>query len=266
MIVAKWGGSLLTNKTQGGAPRIRTGVARRLADEWKEGLRAAGSGSVLVHGAGSFGHPLVLRHRVGRRRIMGPERERLFGRIRSRVAEVQALVVRALGAAGVESVAVPASMLAHSEGGRVRFDASVVASLAKTGACLVTGGDVVLDDRLGLRVLSGDEIVVHLSRHLRPRRAVFATDVDGLQMDGRVLLELPPPATRAALRRLRPGTDATGGMRGKVEAAAHIQAARVEAWIVNGARPGVFRQAIAGGHPRGTRFPPARPVRPKRST
>lgn len=257
MILVKWGGSLLTNKGTDGPPRFRRAAAARLARELRRGLATARDGALLVHGAGSFGHPQAIRHGIGRRPMLDGAARAVVADVQGRVRDLQGRVVEVLREAGAPALAVPACALAPSSAGGLRFDAGFLARIARAGFLPVTGGDVVRDARLGARILSGDEILFRAVRALRPRRAVWATDVDGVGLGGRLLIELPPRAVRRVVERLPPDRDATGGMRGKLEWAGRLQAAGVESWIVNGARAGRFEAAVAGRRPLGTRLPPA---------
>jgi len=258
VILAKWGGSLLTNKAGRGPPRFQSRAARRLAREWARAL--ADRPGLLVHGAGSFGHPQVQRWRVGQRRLRGEALRSAILEVGANVHALQTDVVNALRDAGLPAVAVPASFLARAQGGRVRLRPAPLLELVDHGFHPVTGGDLILDDAWGARVLGGDELLTLLARIVRPTRAVYATDVDGVRLDGRLLLELPPAAARSAARRIERGTDATGGMRGKLEAAIRLQRLGVDTWIVNGQRPGRLARAVAGKPGAGTRLPPARHI------
>ncbi len=239
----------MTNKGGAGPPRFRNAVARRLAREWKAGLRQAGARGVIVHGAGSFGHPLAVQYGVGRRRLRGQERDRAVERIRAQVETLQSRVTQTL----LETRVVAAPLPAHQR--RAGSWPAVVRRMVADGVTPVTGGDILLDGRMGARILSGDEILYHLARGLRPRRVVFATDVDGLVLDGRLILELPPAAARRALGVVPRGGDATGGFRGKLGWASRIQRLGVEVVIVNGRVPGRFRDAVSGKRLPGTRLP-----------
>lgn len=58
-------------------------------------------------------------------------------------------------------------------------------------------GDCVLDERLGCTILGGDAITETLAAHLRPRRVVFLTNVDGVftkppHMPGAHLVQVGP--------------------------------------------------------------------------
>lgn len=255
MILAKWGGSLLSNKSGRAAPRFRGEVAARLSRELAAAMRTTGEPAVLVHGAGSFGHPAALRHRVGIVALRGPKLTAVVGEIRGQVETLQQALIGALIAAGLPAVAAPAHLLARSQAGRAKFDPSLLESSLAAGFLVVTGGDVILDSRLGARVISGDELLYLIAKWRRPSRVVFASDVDALRVGSTNAVEVPPRALGRILETMEPGTDATGGMRGKLAWIQRLQKLGLEAWLVNGRRPGRFEAAAAGQAMVGTRFP-----------
>ena len=206
----------------------------------------AGGRIVIVHGAGSFGHFQAKEYgtHLGTEGV-APQRWREgVARTRASVTYLNTLVVRALASAGVPAVGLPAFAAGWET------DAAAAAA-GPQGACSSTGGvarvrrvlgmglvpvlhgDVVADAAQGVAVLSGDTIVAELARALRPRACVFLSNTAGV-------LERPPAVgPRPALLRelLVDGAsgavdcpfaadalahDTTGGIMGKVNAAAQV--------------------------------------------
>lgn len=249
MIVIKWGGSLLTNKGSSGPARFRTQAARRLARA-VAAARIKG-GAIIVHGAGSFGHPLALKHGIGRRRLRGRALQEALVAIRPPLDELQGRVVRAARQEGLPVVAMPAFPVY-----RMGLPAAPFDDALRHGLVPVTGGDVVLDRSLGLRILSGDEILYSLAHDLAPRRVIYATDAPGVVVGDHLMTELPRKAARAVQRRLSAGRDATGGMAGKLAWARKVQAVGVEVWIIDGRDAATVEGACRGRDVVGTRLPP----------
>lgn len=245
MILVKWGGSVLTNKGAIGPPEVRRVLVRRLARE----LRAVSRREpvILVLGAGSFGHPAVLALGVGRRRLAGSALRRAVTLVQASVSLLRRAVVAELWEAGVPAVEVPGASLAGAKG----IDVGALRAWAEAGLVPVTGGDVVPDRRLGARVLSGDEILARAARASRARRAVFVTDVDGV-LGPKGLLRRVRSRDDGALAAVSRAGDATGAMRGKLEAAFQVARAGVPVWIVS-AKPGRLRRAASGRPVVGTR-------------
>jgi isopentenyl phosphate kinase len=229
--VVKLGGSVLTNKSGRGAPRFLAARAKRLCRSLASVHRK--SDLIIILGAGSWGHPQALRHRVGQRVLRGAARARASKEISSSVAELRGRFCSIALAAGLPVV--PLAAHAVAGGGRgSSFTLEPFRWMAESGLVAVTGGDVVPDPRKGLRILSGDEIAERLVAALHPRRVVFATDVQGIWVKGRVA----PRLSRAELKRVLPtvdaGRDATQGMRGKLEQAQRILLQGVPVFLVDG--------------------------------
>lgn len=252
MILVKIGGSLLTNKSGRGPPRYRAATAQRLLQELHDVVRRSREKVILVHGAGSFGHPLALRHRVGHRRIMPGEFPAVVGGLRAAVDALQRRFVATARRVGLDAVAAPAGLLAFDTPRGLHFDDALLQALLERGRVPVTGGDVILHERLGARILSGDELMYRLARTFRPRRVVWATNVPGVELAGHLVLELPPRGLAAALHRVAPGPDATGGMRGKLEWCQRLSEFGVPSLLIDGRSPDRFRRALQGETALGT--------------
>lgn len=239
MILVKLGGSLLTNKGGRGAPRFRAAVARRLAKELA-GVRPL----VVAIGAGSWGHPLALRHRIGHVRLAGRRLQAAVTETQASVATLRAKVAAALRHAGLPVVEIPASSVAVTRRGATAFDAAMFRFYCDRGLVPLTGGDVILDDRMGARVISGDEILSILAKELRATRVVFASDVEGVLRGGKRVGRLT--AWQARGFQTKKTGDATGGMGGKLAEAAAIAGAGVPVLVTNGRVPGRLRDACRG--------------------
>ncbi len=244
MILVKLGGSVLTNKGTSGGARFSRRVALRLLRE----IRSSKEPFVLVHGAGSFAHPLAMRYGIGKRKLSGQRLADAVARTQAGVRELRTNMLAACDAAGLSVVDVPAGVIGHAESGNVRFDARIFEESLSRGLSPVTGGDVILDERLGARVLSGDEILALLAAALNPKRVVFVSDTDGLRIGGKTVAKLSTAEARKALPRIAVGADATGGMRGKIEQAIAIAETGVPVVIVNGLASGRVARACKGAN------------------
>lgn len=135
---------------------------------------------IIVHGAGSFGHPHVIRHRVGRG-VRTSKQAYGFCMVRNSCDRLSAAVMKELLDAGVPAVLLPTGAIAVQRNKRIsRFNLGLVRQALKLGLVPVLRGDMVLDEALGASVCSGDQVVSYLCSHLSVSRAVFATDVDGV--------------------------------------------------------------------------------------
>lgn len=208
--VLKLGGSVITDKSGDCVidhVRLRE-VAGQLA------IRK-GSPLVLVHGAGSCGHPEARRYRINDGLTAG----NLSGvyQTHAAVSRLNAAVVDALREAGVEAIGIHPLDLAFAEDGRlISFETRHIAEMTEHGIVPVLHGDVVMDHLRGACIVSGDQLVTRLAVALESRRVGLATDVAGVLSDGQVVSHID----RSSVESLDVGgsgnTDVTGGMQGKI--------------------------------------------------
>lgn len=245
-VLVKLGGSLLTDKAS--QSTFRRAQARRLVGE----LAKVDAPLVLLHGAGSFGHPQAKRHRIGQARAK-PDG----------VAEVLAAVTHLH--AEMLSLAAPAGLRPFSISlAATRSDGDDLSGLpvAETQQALDDGftpvlhGTLVRDTRLGWRVASADELLARLASELNPRLGVFATNVDGVydrdpDQPGAILLPKVTPKTQFAGND-GSGEDVTGRMRGKLQHAFAV-AQHCPTLIVNGLVRNRLFDALRGKPVPGTR-------------
>ncbi len=194
LVVVKLGGSVITRKRE--VERARPKVLARLARE----ISAVKDRRVVVlHGAGSFGHPGALQFGLARAPLDSESpghRARGAAIVATEVRRLHLLVLRALVRAGVSPASVPiATHALNREGRSVEFDAAPFADALHRGLTPVSFGDVVPDERWGASILSADTIAEKLVLPLRPSRVLFVSDVAGI---------LEGPARGRAYRRPRP--------------------------------------------------------------
>lgn len=255
-LIVKLGGSVITNKHRKFA--VKRAVLKRLARE----LAAAREPLVIVHGGGSFGHPMASEYKIAegyesKRQIMG------FSLTHRAMERLNAHVVESLQAAGIAAMSVQPSACAVVEGGRiVSIELTPLRKLLELGITPVTYGDAVPDLKNGMSILSGDQLLVRLAKELDARRVILGVDVDGVYTadpKARGNVKLVSKITSTSWPEFSKsisapsGKDVTGGMANKVEELLALAEFGVEAEIVNAAKPGILRRAVLGERGLGTR-------------
>jgi len=249
LVVVKLGGSVITRKRE--VERLRPKLLARLAGEIAS---TTDRRLVLLHGAGSFGHPGARRFGLAR----GPEegakaaqRARGAAIVSAEVRRLHLAVLRALVEAGGSPISVPMATHARNRAGElVALDATPIEDALERGFLPVSFGDVVPDDDWGSSILSADTIALALVPVLHPQRVIFVSDVAGI-------LEGPPGRRRSVVaevtdevvRALRPTSgvpDVTGGIRGKATAMRAIARAGADAGLISGLTDGALPRAIRG--------------------
>lgn len=260
LVVVKLGGSLVT-KRDGDAYKVldEDGLAR-LAHE-VAGHRGP---LVVVHGAGSYGHPLAREHRL--HDAAAPrtrERMEAFAQVHQDVSDLAVLVARALRTEGLRPVLVKPAEVAHLHAGVVdRFDLDAFARPLAFGLTPVTFGDAVHDDVLGWGILGGDPLAARLAVGLGASRLLHATDVEGVLdrppgPDARLLATLDAAEAERLAGSAGPAAgraDVTGGMAGKLRTAAEAARGGTDVLILDGRVPGRLAEALAGKDVPGTRI------------
>ncbi|MCI4340488.1 MAG: hypothetical protein L3J73_04400 [Thermoplasmata archaeon] len=246
--VVKLGGSVITRKQQ--AERLRPKVLARLAAE----IAAVPTPTILLHGAGSFGHPGAVRFELAvapTKGATGAERTRGAAIVSAEVRRLHLAVLRALVEAGARPWSVPAATVAENEEGRLfALDPQRFAESVAAGLMPVSFGDVVPDRSWGRSILSADTIAVELARRLPVRRVLFVSDVPGvLEPGARPKEVIVPTVTEELVDRLSvraSGPDVTGGIRGKARAMLEIGRLGADAGLISGLKDGLLSRALRG--------------------
>ncbi|HII07566.1 MAG TPA: isopentenyl phosphate kinase family protein [Methanotrichaceae archaeon] len=236
--ILKIGGSVLTDKTRLESARMEE--IERIATE----IARHGSGLILVHGAGSFGHIHAKKYNLAER--FSPEG--VLETHRS-VVRLNDLVVESLRRAGSRPVPVhPLSCTLLRDGRIDAMETEPVIEMVNNGLVPVLHGDVAMDRSIGAGIVSGDQLVSHLARTLKPEIVALGTAVDGVIFRGEVLAEV----RREALPKIgselgaSAGVDVTGGMRGKLEELLDLADQGVESQIFNAEKAGQIERILMG--------------------
>ncbi len=194
--ILKLGGSVLTDKSS--FEVAKTEVIREIC----EAIAENPENLILIHGAGSFGHPHVRRY--------GISSPKSVSRVHVACLKLNVLLCESLAAEGVAAAPI------HPFEG---IDIERVAKLIELGFVPVLHGDVVV--RNGFEVLSGDDIAVRIAEELGAELLGFATDVDGIYVGDGVVERFTSEMLHAV--GAAKTCDVTGGMRRKIELALKLR-------------------------------------------
>ena len=185
--ILKLGGSVITEKAAGSAGVIRSDTLASVATKL---ARYPDLPLLIVHGAGSFGHPQAKAYHIQK----GVTRENRKGIYETHLAvnKLNTTVVEVLRSHGIEAVPVhPLHGCKASDGVLVDSNFNHLDLMIGLGLVPVIHGDVVMDRERGACIVSGDQLIRVLAEELRMDRVGLATDVPGLLAeDGSVVREL----------------------------------------------------------------------------
>jgi isopentenyl phosphate kinase len=260
MIILKLGGSVITRK-ESAFPIINSKNLDRICREVSE---AKPGKLVIVHGAGSFGHPYAKKYEIGHE-IKNQEdfRKKKLGYslTHNSVKELNIRVCHHLLTYGVPAIALPPSSFILTRNKRIESaDLSMLENYLEMGWVPVLHGDVVLDmdENIKMAVLSGDQLVKYLAEKLRPGRIILGSDVDGIyNRDPKTDLQaelLPVVKSLEDLESLQGArtVDVTGGMTGKLKELLELAERGIESKIINADQPGLLKKSLKGEKVKGT--------------
>jgi len=259
LTILKLGGSVTTRKDK--AASLNRPVVEAIAKE----LAKISSKLLLIHGAGSFGHPIAKQYAIhqGYR-----ERGQLRGVTETKrsMLHLTMMITELLAKHHVPVVPFLSSSCMVAKSGRLSsVDIEPFRLMLDLGLVPLCSGDVVADLEMGFSIVSGDQMAVYLAERLNATRVIFGCDVDG------VFDSDPKKNPRAKLIRvLTPGTlnrqteflgesaatDVTKGMLGKIMESARLVSRGKEVVIMNLRTPRNLTRLLQGKDVPCTRFIP----------
>lgn len=244
MKIIKFGGSVITSKND--PLSLNSNVIIELAEEirryyleFKDRVKL-----VIVHGGGSYGHPLVIEC-LKRFSTLTLE---CFAKVSYFMNLLNMYVLEALLSNEVPVVGIPPKAICKvSE--TLECDLTTVNQLMEAGLIPVLYGDVVLYNN-GFKVLSGDDIVWMIAKEFNANAVIFLTDVDGVYdrnpksfKDATLLthVSLDEVLNRVEFWGVK---DVTGGMLEKLRKAKELNVRGLRVYVVNGYKRGNLYNAL----------------------
>jgi len=227
MQIIKLGGSVITYKKSVQKPNKKNiaKLCKLLSSEWKKGNRF-----ILIHGAGSFGHSLVLKLDIPQK--IKTEKDKVkVTKTSASCAFLSQLIVRELIKNNVPAISLaPSSMIISKNKRILKFNFKQLDFYLEKGVIPVLYGDYTPDILLGFSICSGDQLACFLAK--KAERLIFVTDVDGIYVKGKLVKEISKKNFEKIKNfiSLSSSPDVTGGMAGKIK---EILLAKKPAFIVS---------------------------------
>ena len=258
--IVKLGGSVITVKEKELTPNIT--AINRLA---KEIAKAKPTSLIVIHGGGSFGHPLAKEYKI----VEGyktPSQILGFSKARQAMMTLNKIVIDSFVRHNLPVVAVQSSACIVTKKGRIqKFDFTPIQQLLNMGFIPVLYGDFVLDVERGFTVLSGDQLAAELAILFDADKMVIAVDVDGLFTDdpksnpnAKLIKEISLGELKDFLGSIGEAktVDVTKGMRGKILELIPALEHGVQIEMVNARKAKRLCKALKGERVRGTKIKP----------
>ena len=244
MILIKLGGSIITNKEKPLSAR------RKTINNLTKSLKKINKPMIIVHGGGSYGHYWSVKfgmHTKERKYDL-----RGVAIVKNSMIELNKIILDSLLKNRLNPYCLPPTYF-MSGNKPISKKVKEVEKIAKSGLIPVTYGDALWYGQKKTYILSGDKIMTHLSKVLKPRLSIFVLNEDGLYSD------LKSKKLIYELRGKRPSIsenkmDVTGGMTRKVKEALKISKIGMNVFFVNGNKPERIVKAVRNKKFEGTLF------------
>lgn len=244
MILIKLGGSIITNKEKALSPRKKTieNIARN--------LKKIDEPIIIVHGGGSYGHYWSVKYDMH-------TKERKYDLkgvsiVKNSMIELNKIILDSMIKNRLSPYCLPPTDFMTSNK-PITKKVKEIEKIAKSGMIPVTFGDALWYGQNKTYILSGDKIMTHLSKILKPKLTIFALNEDGLYSDlksKKIIEELKGERPLISENKM----DVTGGMTRKVEEATKIAKMGLKVFFVNGNKPERIVKAVKKKRFEGTLF------------
>ncbi len=135
---------------------------------------------MIIHGVGSFGHPPVLKYNL-HKGFRNKDQLISMSKTQQIVNEFRKAIAITFVEEGVPiNLMHASSMVVGSKMVITEHAFSSLKGFLSLGMVPLIGGDMMYDTSMGFSVCGGDQLAVVLSRVLRAKQLLFATDVPGV--------------------------------------------------------------------------------------
>lgn len=244
MILIKLGGSIITNKEKALSAR------KKSIDNISKSLKKINEPIIVVHGGGSYGHYWSVKYDMHTKE----KKYNLRGVsiVKNSMIELNKIILDSLLKNKLNPYCLPPTdFMAGNK--PITKKVKEIEKIAKSGLIPVTFGDALWFGEKKTYILSGDKIMTHLAKILKPKLCIFALNEDGLYSDlksKKLIHELKGERPLISKNIM----DVTGGMTRKVEEALKISKMGLNVFFVNGNKPDRIVKAIKNRKFEGTLF------------
>ena len=222
-------------------------------DSLAKEIKKADKETILIHGAGSFGHILAKQYKLNEghqndKQIKG------FSLTHEMVQKLNSLVLKSLHKNDISAVSIsPHSIVKLNDHKLAEMNYKIFEDYLGKSFTPVTFGDVVLDKKLGFSICSGDLLVGALAENFKPEKVVFVIDEDGLYTANPKLNKNAKFISSTTIKELEKlvttkdkHADVTKGMQGKIDTIKNIARLGIDTILLNGNKPDRLYKVLVG--------------------
>jgi isopentenyl phosphate kinase len=242
ILLLKLGGSLLTDKNK--PFFIREEVAKSTIQQ----IINANERIILIHGGGSFGHPLAKKYNISR----GLDKSipnQILGLTETHQAMIKfnSHLVNLFFERNYPILSIPPSIIFIKDSEKIITNSiDIIETALDLNILPILYGDIILDTQGSFSIISGDQIIFELCENLQKycvSKVIFAIETDGIFINDRnskdINVKLASEIYSSELddldlADLGKKIDVTGGIEGKIDFIKQISKFNVPIQLVNG--------------------------------
>jgi isopentenyl phosphate kinase len=243
IVLLKLGGSLLTDKNKPFS--LREDIIELSIQQ----LINANEKIILIHGGGSFGHPLAKKYNISKgldtsvqNQILGlTETHQAMNKLNSRL--VNLFLEQNYATLSIQ----PSCIFIKDSKKIITTSIDIIETTLDLNIMPILYGDIILDKQGSFSILSGDQIILELCKHLEHyniTKVIFTMETDGIYVnddnngENNILVTHCYSDELGSLKLANLGQkiDVTGGIRGKLNVIKRICDYNIPVQLINGLR------------------------------
>ena len=243
LTIIKLGGSLITNKDKMLTPNTENlkAVAREIASS---GI-ARSSSVFLIHGGGSYGHNYADKYGVSKVTKKYPAVA--ISKIAESMMDLHTIVLGHLYKQGLNCKTVLTSEFLTDDCSMVtRTGLRNLDNIYRCELVPLSFGNVFID-RMGSKIVSGDQIALALARTVKTKQVVFAMDVDGIHVTPSLkspVIDVLDQSTK--IDSVSRKYDVTGGIAEKISVGLKLAELGAKVFYVSGWKKNRLERVLVG--------------------
>jgi isopentenyl phosphate kinase len=251
LYILKLGGSLLTDKQK--PESIRYEILNRVTQE----IIDANEKLILIHGGGSFGHPLAKEYKISNgidRKIVN----QTLGLSKTHFAmnKFNSIIVNSFLENHCPVLPIQTSSSFIQDSQQILSKAiNIIEATLDLEIIPILYGDILLNMDSSFSIISGDQIIYLLCRDLKKykvSKVIFAMDIDGIYIKDKsnesdyklVDFVHKKELNDLELAKMDRKIDVTGGIRGKINAIDKILEYKIPIQLINGLKEGYIFNSL----------------------
>ncbi|MFX1392236.1 MAG: isopentenyl phosphate kinase [Promethearchaeota archaeon] len=251
IFLLKLGGSLLTDKNKPFS--IRKDIVKSAVQQ----IIDANEKLILIHGGGSFGHPLAEKYSISKGfDISIPNQILGLTETHQSMNKFNSYLINLFLEENYPALSIQASSIFIKDSQDISINSvDIIETALDLNILPILYGDIILDKQGSFSIISGDLIIFELCKNLKKyhvSKVIFTMETDGLYIydendNGNYILAndcYSDELESLRLADLGQKVDVTGGIEGKLNSIKQICNCNIPVQLINGLKEGYIHKAL----------------------